>query len=61
MLTTKCVGAVMLTETRDALHGAQIPETPSNWANQATSDRRSRTDRVLRNSLRAKPVDHLPG
>ena len=26
MITTKCVGAVMLTETRDALHGAQIPE-----------------------------------
>jgi hypothetical protein len=38
MLTTKCVGAVMLTETRDALHGGQIPETPNNWANQATSD-----------------------
>jgi hypothetical protein len=38
MITTKCVFAVMLTETRDALHGAQIPETPSNWANQATSD-----------------------
>ena len=29
MITTKCVCAVMLTETRDALHGAQIPETPS--------------------------------
>ena len=28
MLTTKCVCAVMLTETRGALHGAQIPETP---------------------------------
>ncbi len=26
MITTKCVGAVMLTETRDVLHGAQIPE-----------------------------------
>jgi hypothetical protein len=29
MLTTKCVGGVMLTETRDVHHGAQIPETPS--------------------------------
>jgi hypothetical protein len=38
MLTTKCVGALVLTETRDALHGGQIQETPSNWANQATSD-----------------------
>ena len=38
MITTKCVGAVTLTEIRGALHGAQIPETLSNWANQATSD-----------------------
>jgi hypothetical protein len=44
MLTTKCVGAVTLTATRGALHGAQIPETPSNWANQATSDHGSPSD-----------------
>jgi hypothetical protein len=37
-LTSKCAGAVMLSETRDALHGGQIPETPSNWANRETSD-----------------------
>jgi hypothetical protein len=49
MITTKCVGAVTLTEIRDALHGAQIPETPSHWANQGCSEhgrsggRRSRT------------------
>jgi hypothetical protein len=28
VITTKCVCAVMLTETRGALHGAQIPEIP---------------------------------
>ena len=28
MIITKCVCAVMLTETRGAIHGAQIPETP---------------------------------
>jgi len=28
MSTTKCVGAVMLSETHGVLHGAQIPETP---------------------------------
>ena len=27
MSTTRCVGAVMLTETRGVLHGAQIPKT----------------------------------
>ena len=37
-LTSKCASAVMLSETRDALHGGQIPETPSNWANRETSD-----------------------
>ena len=35
MITTKCVCAVILTETRGARHGAQIPETPGHWANQA--------------------------
>ena len=39
MITTKCVGAVTLTETRDALHGAQIPKTPGHWANQACNER----------------------
>jgi hypothetical protein len=28
MSTTRCVGAVMLSETRDVLHLGQIPETP---------------------------------
>jgi hypothetical protein len=44
MITTKCVCAVMLTETRDALQGAQIPETPGHWANQAFSSKAFRLD-----------------
>jgi hypothetical protein len=32
----------MLTETHDALHGAQIPETPGQWAIQAPTDHPSR-------------------
>jgi hypothetical protein len=44
MITTKCVCAVMLTETRDALHGAQIPETPGHWANKAFSSKAFRLD-----------------
>jgi hypothetical protein len=47
LITSTCVGAVVLKETRGALHGAQIPETPGHWANQAPTDHRDVRQQLL--------------